>query len=120
MVFWSNSLARAWKFDLLKVQPSSTRRIVPGSTTRINSFEDLSTSRNSQQLCIGTKCLLMMQGFEIVQLISKFSSEVYKSLVGIVSIDQIPKNIPEHHYLISNLSTSLDSIGSHWIVSFLI
>ena len=57
-----------------------------------------------------------MKGWEIAQKLSQFGSDVYKSLFSIVSIDQIPSEIPEHQFIISNLSTSQDLEGSHWIV----
>ena len=57
-----------------------------------------------------------MKGYEIAQKLSEFGGEVYKSIYSIVALDQVPKNIPEQEYVISNLSTSGDSLGSHWMV----
>ena len=50
------------------------------------------------------------------ELVAKFG-DVYKNLQAIVSIDQLPKTISEYNYVLSNLSKSDDSNGSHWIVS---
>ena len=57
-----------------------------------------------------------MKGFQIAQLLSKFGEEVYKSLLGIVAINELPETIPEYNYVVSNLSTNKHSAGSHWIV----
>ena len=57
-----------------------------------------------------------MKGYQIAEKISRFGGEVYKALAGIVAIDQIPKVISEHTFIVSNLSTSEDKLGSHWIV----
>ena len=57
-----------------------------------------------------------MKGYQIAEKLSQFGGEVYKSLAGIVAIDQIPKVISEHSFIVSNLSTSEDTLGSHWIV----
>ena len=58
-----------------------------------------------------------MFGYQIAEQISKFG-QVYDSLSGIVSIDQIPKKIGLYKYVVSNLSTSKNP-GVHWIVSIL-
>ena len=42
---------------------------------------------------------------------------VYKSLREIVCIDQCPKKIGLHQYIVCNLSISQNQLGSHWIVS---
>ena len=54
--------------------------------------------------------------FFTAELIAKFG-DVYKNLQAIVSIDQIPETINEYNYVLSNLSKSNDSNGSHWMVS---
>ena len=57
-----------------------------------------------------------MQGYQIAEKISQFGGSVYESLLGIFSIDQVPKSIPVDKFVICNLSLSNQS-GSHWIVS---
>ena len=54
-----------------------------------------------------------MRGFEIAQLLSKFGSEVYKSVFGILSIDQLPNSIPEQNFIVCNLSPSQDKGKYH-------
>ena len=46
-----------------------------------------------------------MKGYEITQKLSHFGT-VYKNILGVVSIDQIPKEIPVYNYLVCNLSLS--------------
>ena len=46
----------------------------------------------------------MKAGFEIAEKVSLFSSDLYKNLLGIFSIDNIPEEIPSHHFVIANLS----------------
>ena len=59
-----------------------------------------------------------MKGFEIAQKLSSYGGEVYKSIYSIVSIDQVPRDIPEYEYVITNLSPSNEISGSHWLVRF--
>ena len=46
-----------------------------------------------------------LKGYEIAELLSK-SGPVYQALLGVVSIDQLPKSIDFHQFVVSNLSTS--------------
>ena len=43
-----------------------------------------------------------MKGWEIAKVLSK-SGPVYEALLSVVSIDQIPKNIPLHTFVVCNL-----------------
>ena len=58
-----------------------------------------------------------LRGYEIAEKISNYSSQVYQALDGIVSIDEISKEIQFHHFQVVNLSPSSVASGSHWIVS---
>ena len=59
-----------------------------------------------------------MYGYQIAEFLSKFGTEVYKSIFAITSIDKIPHTIPEHSFVVSNLSLSHQE-GQHWIVSII-
>ena len=64
------------------------------------------------------KFRLPLWGFEIAELISQYNSMVYKSLLGIFSIDQCPKDIPFMHFCVINEAPS-NSDGVHWLVRYI-
>ena len=47
-----------------------------------------------------------MKGWEIAKALSK-SGPVYEALLSVVSIDQIPKEIPLHTFVVCNLRQDL-------------
>ena len=57
-----------------------------------------------------------MKGYELAEKLSRYDKSIYKSLVGIFSINETPKDIKFHQWAILNLSLTNEP-GSHWIVS---
>ena len=58
----------------------------------------------------------MLYGYQIAEKLSEFGEAVYKSLQEIVCIDQCPKKIGLHQYIVCNLSISQNQLF-HKLVS---